>query len=72
MRLMDAPEWKECVFSLCLYHSNSRCLLENMGINELGMCDACVIVSLDGDLIKNAKKKQLDALIQRNTGSGIE
>ena len=54
-----------CEFELCLYNEDNSCTLESTDINSLGMCDACIIVSLDENFLKAEKKHQLQKLNAR-------
>jgi len=38
---------------------DNRCRFEKVTINSLGMCDDCVIISLDKDFLTKEKARQL-------------
>ena len=56
-----------CNFMYCLYNKDSKCILDAIGINSLGMCEQCMIVLLDEELIENEKERQLLELESRLT-----
>ena len=36
-----------CESELCIYNEKQKCCFEQVTINFLGMCDDCIIVSID-------------------------
>lgn len=51
-----------CEQNLCIYNANYECILSAIEINELGMCDSCILMDIDEALISKEKEKQLDRL----------
>lgn len=49
----------KCENILCVYYKHSMCILDEVSINELGMCDACIHVSFSE---KELSKKRNDLL----------
>lgn len=52
----------ECEFSYCIYNSANKCLLNNIKINVVGMCEECIIVSIDEKILDKQKQNQLENL----------
>ena len=48
-----------CANDFCIYNKSFECGLDGVNINSLGMCDDCVIVSLDKGYLETVKEKQL-------------
>ena len=55
----------KCEFEHCIYNRNFNCIADNLGIDSLGMCDACIIVSLDEGFFAKEKERQLLELESR-------
>ena len=55
----------KCEFEYCVYNKDCSCAIENPEINFLGMCDSCILVSLDKDFLDKEKKRQLLELKSR-------
>jgi len=49
----------KCEQEYCLYNKDCLCTVEDMAINSLGMCDTCILISLDEALLKTEKERQL-------------
>ena len=47
-----------CENEQCIYNQNAECLLDEIGLDAIGMCDACIIVDWDKDLLEAAKIRQ--------------
>ncbi len=50
----------KCELNYCIYHMNDKCTLDEVQINSLGMCNECIIVSVDRDYLEKAKHRQLE------------
>lgn len=63
MRLRRISFWEvlclDCENEYCIYNMDNRCRFEKVTINSLGMCDDCVIISLDKDFLTKEKARQL-------------
>ena len=58
-----------CNVTNCIYNASQelKCILDEApSINDLCMCDACTLVSIDDSVIEAAKKKELNELRQLN------
>ena len=55
----------KCSFEYCIYNRNFDCTLAEPEINHLGVCDSCIIVSLNEDFLEKEKEKQLMELEKR-------
>jgi len=55
----------KCDFDYCIYNRNYICVLENTTINSLGMCEECIIVSLDKEFLESEKSRQFKELEER-------
>jgi len=49
----------KCELEYCIYNRGLSCILDNPGINALGMCDTCTMVSLKKTFLEREKKRQL-------------
>ena len=54
-----------CNMTICIYNKNTQCALDEININSLGMCDDCIIVSIDEDLLAKEKAHQLKEIERR-------
>ena len=55
----------QCEQEYCVYNENSNCLVRDISVNIFGMCESCIIVSLDEELLEKEKKRQRDATAAR-------
>jgi len=58
----------KCEFDYCIYNENYFCRLDNVEINETGMCSECIIVSLPEKTLAEYKRKQLIKIIDKYDG----
>ena len=56
----------KCENEYCLYSNECECLFEKVSINELGMCDDCIILSLDKEFLQKEKERQLSEIESRH------
>ena len=49
----------KCELDYCIYNQKFFCILDSVSINGLGMCDDCIIVSLDEKFLESEKERQL-------------
>ena len=49
----------KCEFDYCVYNKDWVCILDEIRINAIGMCDACEVVTLSKELLEECKKKRL-------------
>jgi hypothetical protein len=49
----------QCENAYCIYQKENKCYHEKISINSLGMCDDCIIVSLEENFLAAEKEKQL-------------
>ena len=55
----------KCACDYCVYNRDSLCILDSPEINSLGMCDSCIVISLDQALLEREKELQLRELESR-------
>ena len=55
----------KCEFEYCVYNLNYSCIVDEPGINSLGMCDACIVVSFEREVLEEEKKRQRIELEKR-------
>ena len=48
----------KCMFEYCIYNKNFKCTVSEVEINFFGMCDMCIMVSLDKELLEKEKAMQ--------------
>ena len=52
----------KCDFDYCIYNKEAICILEEIKINSLGMCDSCEIITLPKESLekyKNERQKEI-------------
>ena len=52
----------KCEFDYCMYNKDFECMVDDLEINSLGMCDACIVISLDKEFLEKEKQRQLSEL----------
>jgi hypothetical protein len=50
---------------ICIYNNENKCRLEQISINELCMCEDCIIISFEKDFLEAEKKRQLKEIESR-------
>ena len=50
----------KCRQDYCIYNEDFFCILDGIEINELGMCEACIIVSIPDNELKILKESLLE------------
>jgi hypothetical protein len=55
----------QCENQYCIYQKENKCRHEKISVNSLGMCDDCIIVSLDENFLATEKEKQLQEIDNR-------
>ena len=53
-----------CEFDYCIYNKEDVCILDNIGINQLGMCDSCEIVTISEKNLEKSKEKRLKEIAE--------
>ena len=54
-----------CEQEYCIYNNNGDCILQNISINSLGMCDDCMTITLDKKLLTKFKERELREIESR-------
>lgn len=49
----------KCEFEYCIYNRNLECIVNEPEINSSGMCDACILISIDENFLEKEKEEQL-------------
>ncbi len=49
-----------CENRFCIYCNSAKCTLNEINIDSMGMCGACIIIDLDDDILKPVKRKILE------------
>ena len=57
----------KCDFERCIYNRASGCTAGEIGITCMGMCDSCIVLSLDTEFIKREKDRQRQEVEDRET-----
>ena len=66
----------QCEFTYCIYNKKALCILDEIQIDPLGMCDACEIAAIPEEVLAQHKEKRLKAINEaaalwnRKTGGG--
>lgn len=55
----------KCEFGFCIYNRDFLCILKGIQLNSLGMCEDCIIVSIDDDAFKKLKESRLEEIDSR-------
>jgi len=55
----------KCSFEFCIYNRKGICLLDKMEINNVGMCESCIVVSLRENFLEAEKERQLREIENR-------
>ncbi len=55
----------KCEFDYCIYQRDGKCIVDRIQINSQGMCDACIVLSLEGAFLQEIKRKKLENIEQR-------
>jgi hypothetical protein len=55
----------DCDYEYCIYNRERKCLVEKVSINDIGMCDSCMIVTLDKEFLVTEKERQLEEIESR-------
>jgi len=59
-----------CEFDLCIYNHNDCCSLKEIEIDEVGMCESCITISLPDKLLELIKKEQIKEMEDRYKRDG--
>ena len=54
-----------CAHEYCIYNKKLTCTLENISLDDLGMCQSCTVVWLDEGFLEAEKERQLRELNER-------
>lgn len=54
-----------CENSFCIYWKENNCILEEITINPIGLCDDCILVNIEEDVLNQKRKELLD--LYKNT-----
>ncbi len=49
----------KCENAFCIYQRNDNCMLNNVSIDNLGMCTECIYPDIDENTLNQAKSKLL-------------
>lgn len=55
----------KCGVVYCVYNRDCVCLIKEIELNELGMCQECIIVSIPEQELNTLKEKQLEDILSR-------
>ena len=47
----------QCENNYCAYWENGECILKNISINVMGMCEECVLVTIDEEKLEKARER---------------
>jgi len=54
-----------CENNYCIYNKENTCRVSPITINSLGMCDECIIISLDDKFLNEEKERQFQGIENR-------
>ena len=49
----------KCEFNYCIYNYDQQCVFGIPEINSSGMCEDCIMVSIDKDFLEKEKERQM-------------
>ena len=55
----------KCEHEYCVYNNEGKCLFEKVAINGLGMCDNCIVVSIENEFLQTEKDRQRSRIESR-------
>lgn len=55
----------KCEVEYCIYNRDFKCICNITQLNSLGMCDECILISLDKDFLEAEKERQLGEIEMR-------
>jgi len=53
-----------CANDYCLYNKEFKCTLEEVNIDSMGICDDCILVNIDNDVLATEKVRQLSKIAE--------
>ena len=56
----------KCENEYCIYNNDGECLFERVTINQIGMCDDCIMITLDKNFLAKEKGRQLSEIESRH------
>ena len=51
-----------CEFDYCIYNNVSACILDEIQMDSLGMCDSCEVVTIPEEDLKKYKEERLEKI----------
>jgi len=61
----------KCENSFCIYQYKSKCTLDKVSIDNLGMCTECIYLDIDENILNQAKSKLLKDYQKADKNSSI-
>lgn len=55
----------KCEFDYCIYNKDHSCIFKEIEINQLGMCDDCIMVTISTMSLEILKERQLEDIENR-------
>jgi hypothetical protein len=63
--ILGGGQVMQCENEYCIYNRENKCLFETAAINSVGMCDDCIIISLDRNFLEFEKARQFQEIEKR-------
>ena len=54
-----------CENIFCIYQRNNECILEEISLDIMGICDNCIYVDIDTKMLNELKENQLRNIEKR-------
>lgn len=51
-----------CENKFCIYQNNNKCIDDNIELDISGLCQSCILINIDDELLEKLKKKTLESL----------
>ena len=48
-----------CENDYCIYWKDNRCILNEIYVNKIGLCESCIHISIPDDDLKKVREEQL-------------
>lgn len=49
----------KCEYMLCIYHSDNACILDDIEVNSVGMCESCITVNIPEEYVMKERETAL-------------
>ncbi len=54
----------DCENAMCIYQKEGKCILDEITLNEMGVCEECIVVTIDKGFLEYKKALKLEEIHQ--------